>query len=186
VGLHLQPKRQATESIKIMWTDERVEKMKILYAAGKSASQVAAELGEGATKNSVLGKLHRIGAAKMERVSKPKPVNKQPRVVRKRIKSELSQPMEPLKVADVVSLEIPFNELKRWQCKSIAGEPAFNAPACGHRVQDGSSYCPMHHRLYRYYPPVKARDRYHPPQQKYTPTTQEQAADAVEFLETAA
>jgi GcrA cell cycle regulator len=42
------------------WTEERVEQLKTLWAAGLSASQIAAELG-GVTRNAVIGKVHRIG-----------------------------------------------------------------------------------------------------------------------------
>lgn len=42
------------------WTDERVEKLKELWAEGMSASQIAKVLG-GVTRNAVIGKVHRLG-----------------------------------------------------------------------------------------------------------------------------
>ncbi|HRO12482.1 GcrA family cell cycle regulator [Amaricoccus sp.] len=42
------------------WTDERVETLKAMWADGKSASQIAKELG-GVTRNAVIGKVHRLG-----------------------------------------------------------------------------------------------------------------------------
>jgi GcrA cell cycle regulator len=42
------------------WTDERVETLKAMWAEGKSASQIAKELG-GVTRNAVIGKVHRLG-----------------------------------------------------------------------------------------------------------------------------
>jgi GcrA cell cycle regulator len=42
------------------WTDERVETLKSMWAEGKSASQIAKELG-GVTRNAVIGKVHRLG-----------------------------------------------------------------------------------------------------------------------------
>ncbi|MEM6932665.1 MAG: GcrA family cell cycle regulator [Pseudomonadota bacterium] len=42
------------------WTDERVEKLKELWAEGMSASQIAKSLG-GVTRNAVIGKVHRLG-----------------------------------------------------------------------------------------------------------------------------
>jgi len=41
------------------WTDERVEKLKKLWAEGLSASQIAAQLG-GVSRNAVIGKVHRL------------------------------------------------------------------------------------------------------------------------------
>jgi len=72
------------------WTDERVEKLKTMWADGKSASQIAKELG-GVTRNAVIGKVHRLGLSnratpgkseepttdKVEaKAPKPKPVKK--------------------------------------------------------------------------------------------------------------
>ena len=42
------------------WTDERVELLKTMWAEGKSASQIAKELGA-VTRNAVIGKVHRLG-----------------------------------------------------------------------------------------------------------------------------
>ncbi len=42
------------------WTEERVELLKKLWAEGKSASQIAKELGS-VTRNAVIGKVHRLG-----------------------------------------------------------------------------------------------------------------------------
>jgi GcrA cell cycle regulator len=45
------------------WTEERVELLRKLWNDGLSASQVAAELGAGITRNAVIGKIHRLGLA---------------------------------------------------------------------------------------------------------------------------
>lgn len=44
------------------WTDERVELLKKMWIEGKSASQIAKELGS-VTRNAVIGKVHRLGLA---------------------------------------------------------------------------------------------------------------------------
>ena len=43
------------------WTDERVELLRKLWLDGLSASQIAAELAHGITRNAVIGKVHRLG-----------------------------------------------------------------------------------------------------------------------------
>ena len=43
------------------WTDDRVERLSSLWLEGRSASQIAAELGEGVSRNAVIGKVHRLG-----------------------------------------------------------------------------------------------------------------------------
>ena len=45
------------------WTDERVDLLSRLWLEGKSASQIAAALGGGLTRNAVIGKVHRLGLA---------------------------------------------------------------------------------------------------------------------------
>ena len=42
------------------WSDDRVEKLKRLWADGLSASQIAAQLGGGVSRNAVIGKVHRL------------------------------------------------------------------------------------------------------------------------------
>ena len=55
------------------WTDERVEVLKKLWMEGLSASQIAAELGEGVTRNAVIGKVHRLKLS-----ARAKPTNTAP------------------------------------------------------------------------------------------------------------
>jgi GcrA cell cycle regulator len=50
------------------WTDERIEQLKQMWQAGKTASQIADELG-GVSRNAVIGKAHRLGLQ-----SRPSPV----------------------------------------------------------------------------------------------------------------
>ncbi len=65
------------------WTEERVEKLKTMWAEGKSASQIAKELGD-VTRNAVIGKVHRLGlsnrnaaAAKTPRTPAEKPATRE-------------------------------------------------------------------------------------------------------------
>lgn len=52
------------------WTDERVETLKKMWGEGKSASQIAKELG-GITRNAVIGKVHRLGLSNRATTKKP-------------------------------------------------------------------------------------------------------------------
>ncbi|WP_196504020.1 GcrA family cell cycle regulator [Aestuariivirga litoralis] len=42
------------------WTDDRVAQLKTLWAEGKSCSEIAGILGQGLTRNAVIGKVHRL------------------------------------------------------------------------------------------------------------------------------
>ena len=43
------------------WTNERIEMLQKLWLEGLSASRIAAELGDGITRNAVIGKVFRLG-----------------------------------------------------------------------------------------------------------------------------
>jgi GcrA cell cycle regulator len=60
------------------WTDERVEMLRKLWNEGLSASQVAAEIGAGITRNAVIGKIHRLGLSQRAKT----PVAARPRVAK--------------------------------------------------------------------------------------------------------
>lgn len=60
---------------KLPWTEDRVETLKKLWAEGLSASQIAAKLAGGVTRNAVIGKVHRMGLSgrvTRNRVSTPR------------------------------------------------------------------------------------------------------------------
>ncbi|MDB5542701.1 MAG: GcrA cell cycle regulator [Devosia sp.] len=57
------------------WTEERVELLKKLWLEGLSASQIAGVLGEGVTRNAVIGKVHRLKLS-----GRAKPATSTPRV----------------------------------------------------------------------------------------------------------
>lgn len=60
------------------WNDERVEQLRKLWMEGHSASQIAAELANGITRNAVIGKVHRLGLS--GRAKAPAPAPARPRV----------------------------------------------------------------------------------------------------------
>ncbi len=61
------------------WTEERVGILKKLWMEGLSASQIAVELGEGVTRNAVIGKVHRL---KLSGRAKPANSNQRARASR--------------------------------------------------------------------------------------------------------
>ena len=65
---------------KMPWTDDRVEQLKKLWAEGLSASQIAGRLGQGVTRNAVIGKVLRLnlsGRAPQPRATAPRSPRKQ-------------------------------------------------------------------------------------------------------------
>ncbi len=51
------------------WNELGIETLKRMWGEGKTASQIAEELGEGVTRNMVIGKAHRLGLE-----SRPSPI----------------------------------------------------------------------------------------------------------------
>src|SRR5918997_6509132 len=52
------------------WTEERIERLKKMWAEGATASQIADELG-GVSRNAVIGKAHRLGLEQRPSPVKP-------------------------------------------------------------------------------------------------------------------
>lgn len=135
------------------WSAEEIATLRKLWGGKISASGIAALLGR--NKNAVIGKAHRLNLPP-RRVS-PAPrgtIRRQiARVVKKAARKESlpKPPTDPRKVRKVetplpepVSLRVSLMDLTDSQCRFIADEPN-NATFCGHRVKEGSSYCPHHH-----------------------------------------
>lgn len=97
------------------WTDERVETLKKMWGEGRSASQIAKELG-GVTRNAVIGKVHRLGlsnrssgaATTSKAQAKEKPAAK-PKA-KPAAKTEAAPPPEPRAVTPARRQIIPAGQ----------------------------------------------------------------------------
>ena len=166
------------------WTDEIVEQLKQHWIDGKSASQIASLLGNGVTRNAVIGKVHRLGlagraktpssgASRPPRRMAPPPAH---RVVGPRLNSpanrmmrgatalafapqalsELEQP-EFESVVVPMSLRVTIIELKEAMCRWPLGDPSSSDfRYCGSHAASGP-YCPYHGGLA--YQPAQDRRR---------------------------
>ncbi len=165
------------------WTDERVETLKKMWMDGKSASQIAAELANGITRNAVIGKVHRLGfAGRAKTPNLPAPRSRTPRqdngFNRTPNKSSGGGPVShgatalayspqietavvPRQVENVVipiSERVTILELRESMCKWPLGDPT--SPEfryCGSPSPIGVSYCGPHARIA--YQPVQDRRR---------------------------
>lgn len=109
------------------WTDERIERLKALWDEGLSASQIAKELGEGVTRNAVIGKAHRLGLK-----SRPSPVKSDKKPVKRAQTKSDKQPVTLLDLTD---------RMCKWPI-GHPGEPGFHF--CGKPVEPGMPYCAAH------------------------------------------
>lgn len=115
------------------WSDDRIELLKQLWEKGLSASQIAEELGQGVTRNAVIGKAHRLGLK-----SRPSPVKAD--VPKKAAPQQKPKPKPAAKPQRVTLLDLS-DKICKWP-HGHPGEEDFHF--CGKSVQPGFPYCPEH------------------------------------------
>ncbi len=127
------------------WTDERVALLKKLWCEGRTAAEIAKELG-GVTRNAVIGKAHRLKLS--NRISPIQQDNQ------KIILTPLPLREKPLPVlARPANTDVPFknskgvkmSDLKDRMCRWPSGDPReSNFSFCGCQSVPGLPYCPDH------------------------------------------
>ena len=135
------------------WDDQKVEKLRIYWARGYTASEIARALGEGVTRNSVIGKAHRLKLAarapsKKSKFKSPEKqdatnnLNKQEgRISKKnRFRSLLLDKSFPPE--NPKQLEELDDKNCRWPSQHHPNEEGFYF--CGRPLVEGFSYCKLH------------------------------------------
>ena len=150
------------------WTDEASDLAASLWRQGFTGGQIASALGERGVKvsrNSVLGKLFRMGlvgastikrdtslvgkrncqrlraqqkeARRLVACEKPRPatVKAKPQAVRPSVEAE--------------ALNVPFGELQPYMCRAVTDPTRFAQRFCGHVRADASPYCETHAARFR-------------------------------------
>lgn len=140
------------------WPEERISRLKELFEQKLSGSQIAAQLG--VTRNSVIGKLHRMRLS-LEKARLPDEERFEREKARTKVKAarnkERRQYSRTIKaMQDPITpppeiegrLNIPYRDLRDFshlgpnQCRYIADEPPGpDYLACGIQTPDGASYC---------------------------------------------
>jgi GcrA cell cycle regulator len=163
------------------WTDERVELLRKLWMDGLSASQIAAELANGITRNAVIGKVHRLGlsgrvksappttaprarpaAPRQQRPPAARPVGLATRgATALALQPEAFAAAAPRPVEEVVipiSERVTIMELREGMCRWPLGDPSTpDFRYCGGRSDIGAPYCVAHSRMA--YQPAQDRRR---------------------------
>ena len=150
------------------WTDERAELLRKLWSEGLSASQVAAELGAGITRNAVIGKIHRLGLAERAKTvvsSRPRVASTVPVVngnvalayAPQALVVARSRPEEEVVIP--MSERVTLMELRESTCRWPMGDPTTSEfRFCGGPSPvGGGPYCAYHARVA--YQPSQERRR---------------------------
>lgn len=165
------------------WTDERIAQLKAGWEGGMTASQIAEQLGEGVTRNAVIGKAHRLGlearpspvkagdeagdaapapvATAAATAPAPRPVAVAQPPAAKAVPAVTKKPVRTGKAARTTLLD-----LNEKICKWPIGHPGdADFHFCGKPVQAGFPYCTEHCLVaYQAQLPRRDRDRRPPPQ----------------------
>jgi GcrA cell cycle regulator len=151
--------RNGHDNHALAWTIDRIEKLKTLWHKRLSASLIGSILG--VSRSAVLGKVHRLGNLETRKTLRVPPV-KQPIVrtqhIRGRRKPQPPQPLPPEPIVEVEFLDFDLDQLGRGDCHYPHGEQVPYS-FCGQPVQQGSSFCPVHHRI-SYHAATPARRYY--------------------------
>lgn len=165
------------------WTDEQVDLLRQAWGDGKSASQIASLLGQGLTRNAVIGKVHRLGLAGRVKpqsaagpIARPAPPKQSERVaapprvapVARLVRGATALAMQPQTLAEaeperIDSVVVPMSarvtivELKESMCRWPLGDPtSAEFRYCGSPTHAGP-YCAFHGGLA--YQPADSRRR---------------------------
>jgi len=140
------------------WTDERVELLKARLEDGRSASQIAAELG--CTRNAVIGKTHRLrmklkGWHGTQRVLRRRRSERRI-VIKQTNEPEIEIDATPLQEVEgldpLIMGEYAVAQLEPHHCRYPYGDPKHRGTFgyCGRDRRDiDTPYCPEHHALCR-------------------------------------
>ena len=114
-----------------VWTEERLEELKKLWAQGLSISQIGEALG--VSRNAIAGKAHRMGLPK-----RPSPISK-PKAEKPKVEPVFEEQDLPLR------LELRQLVWSRSKCCWPTGDPKKNGFVfCGDTVVPGKPYCLPH------------------------------------------
>lgn len=159
----------------MIWTDERVETLRKLWAEGLSASQIAAQLG-GVSRNAVIGKVHRLklsgrgrttaAPARQKKPAQPATVKApsrpaaSPRSITPSVGATALQARfdaEPLvrettratdNIVVPISRHLQLIQLNERTCKWPIGDPlAEGFHFCGNDCAEAGPYCRYHARI---------------------------------------
>lgn len=124
------------------WSDDRVSILKRLWGEGKTAAEIAKELGEGVTRNAVIGKAHRLKLS-----SRLSPIQQNI----KKVKSDALPPVprrSAKKIPIIHGKKVKMKDLREGMCRWPNGDPQTEEFSfCGCSIYEGLPYCADHAKI---------------------------------------
>ena len=162
------------------WTDEEDTLLRKLYAEGLSASMIAAQMPGKRSRNSIIGRQHRLrisdGCQPKQRKKRESGLPVKPstnfkyashlqaassahvRALRLlEAKMRYAETSKSVQDVGIEPLMIPLLELEPHHCRWPVNSPDNGEGFlfCGHQKCEGSSYCSHHHEISRSHAPVR-------------------------------
>lgn len=131
------------------WTEQMVNQLKDMWMDGLTTNEIAKNLGM--SKNSVVGKVHRLNLS-----ARPSPIKKKSETPVLEEKTEKSLPLKQTKkiVINPISISeksvgsnacLKLTELDNHTCRWPIGDPRDDDFCfCGKKVRSGQTYCEEH------------------------------------------
>lgn len=140
-----------TSGSRVAWTEENIETLKILRAAGMSAEEISKKI-PFATRNSVIGKSHRLGLESKKKPPQPRLKSKAP-IKRSNIVEARRLPPTPLPevIRAPAGEGVPFMESNSKTCRAIVGRDKTGhqlALFCPNKKTEEQSFCAYHQDIY--------------------------------------
>lgn len=145
------------------WTDELVKAAERMWHDGQSAALIASALGNGLTRNAVLGKAFRLSwgerakRAVGRKISAKRPrkritqteLKRNQKTLREKSLDELSRALEATDLPPDASADaVTFELLEHHHCRWPMGTPGtVEFRFCGAQKMIESPYCQRHHRI---------------------------------------
>lgn len=148
----------------MIWTDEAVEELKKMWDKGMTTGQIAKVLG--VTKNSIIGKVHRLcltarpspikkstnsekkdtKPAKTEKNTTKKAKTTAPKAEKvKEVVIEKKEEVTKVETPTIEELNIPLIKLDNHTCRWPLGDPRDEDFCfCGKKIKTGQTYCEEH------------------------------------------
>lgn len=129
------------------WTDERVALLRKMWCEGRTAAEIAKELGD-VTRNAVIGKAHRLKLS--NRVSPIQQDNKKSASPAPVLREKIVSVVAPVAIREVPlkTKGVKMIELRDRMCRWPSGDPReASFSFCGCQSVPGLPYCPDHAKM---------------------------------------
>lgn len=136
------------------WTDDRIERLAALWREGQTAAFIARALGEGVSRNAVLGKLHRLGlwSARIQALPRgPRPRSNRRAAKAAPVPAPAGQVLPQGSSPSTAGVGMrTILTVRRGECRWPIGEPRrSDFRLCGCAVSRGAFCAPHAERAYR-------------------------------------